>query len=257
MGALHDGHFALINAAVKKARRTVVSIYVNPTQFAPDEDLDRYPTNESDDLRKLAGFEVDLVWAPSTGIMYQDGFATKVIPQGAAAGLESDARPHFFAGVATVVLKLFNQVTPDFATFGEKDYQQLCVVRQLIKDFDLPIKVLAVPTVREKDNLALSSRNSYLSPEEREIAPALHKTLLWVAQEARTDRNPVAIRSEATMKLLTAGFSKVDYVEIRDAQTLGDFDPRAAHPGRVLAAAWLGTTRLIDNVAIKTARKGS
>ncbi len=178
MGALHAGHLALVRAAKKRARRTVVSIFVNPTQFAPHEDFSSYPRNFTTDLRILAEAKVDLVWAPSAKVMYPDGFATRIVPQGAAAaGLEDKFRPHFFGGVATVCAKLFIQTAPDFALFGEKDYQQLCMIRQMVADLDMPLKIVAVPTVRERDGLALSSRNAYLSAAERSAAPVLYRVL--------------------------------------------------------------------------------
>src|SRR3972149_5933120 len=178
MGALHRGHLALVRQAKRRARRVVVSIFVNPTQFAPHEDLGSYPRRFEADIAALAEAKIDLVWAPSAAVMYPDGFATRLAPEGAAkAGLEDKFRPHFFGGVATVVAKLFTQVAPDFALFGQKDYQQLRVVTQMAKDLDLPLKVIGMPTVREKDGLALSSRNLYLSAGERSVAPLLYRVL--------------------------------------------------------------------------------
>jgi pantoate--beta-alanine ligase len=279
MGALHLGHLALLRRAAKEADRTLVSIFVNPSQFAPNEDLARYPRDEAGDLAKLAAEGCPLVWAPSAADMYPEGFATRIVPAGAALGLESDHRPHFFAGVATVCCKLFNATTPDLALFGEKDYQQLCVVRQMVRDLDLPLRILAEPTVREADGLALSSRNAYLTAEEREIAPALHRILEAVAAKAaeamRASRSAAAKRprpaplvpdprlanaepqlpaldticEDAKRALKAAGFAKVDYVAVRAADTLKVVSERSERPLRVLAAAWLGATRLIDNVA--------
>src|SRR6185437_5543773 len=178
MGALHAGHLALIRGARARAKRVVVSIFVNPTQFAPNEDFANYPRRFAADLKVLAEAKIDLVWAPPAAVMYPDGFATRLAPEGAAtAGLEDKFRPHFFGGVATVVAKLFTQVAPDVAMFGQKDYQQLRVVTQMAKDLDLPLKVVGITTVREKDGLALSSRNAYLSPGERAAAPMLHRVL--------------------------------------------------------------------------------
>src|SRR5471032_1966924 len=178
MGALHRGHLALVREAQKRARRVVVSIFVNPTQFAPHEDFGSYPRRFETDIAALRDAKVDLVWAPSPEVMYPDGFATRIEPAGAAkAGLEDKFRPHFFGGVATVVAKMFTQTAPDFALFGQKDYQQLRVVTQMAKDLDLPLKVIGVPTVREQDGLALSSRNIYLSPSERSVAPTLYCVL--------------------------------------------------------------------------------
>ena len=184
MGALHRGHLELVRLAKARCRRAVASIFVNPTQFAPHEDFDRYPRDEAGDLAELATVECDLVWAPDKAWMYPEGFATRIVPEGAAEGLESAFRPHFFAGVATVCCKLFTQVAPDIAVFGEKDYQQLCVVRQMVRDLDLPLDIVALPTVREPDGLALSSRNAYLSADERTVAPLLYRVICDVARAA-------------------------------------------------------------------------
>lgn len=254
MGALHDGHLALVKRALREADRTVVSIFVNPGQFGQNEDLATYPRDEEEDLKALKALGVDLVWAPTSDVMYPPGFATQIIPEGAATGLESDFRPHFFQGVATVVLKLFNQVAPDIAVFGEKDYQQLCVIRQLVRDLDLDIEILAEPTIREKDGLAMSSRNAYLSKQQRALAPVLHQTLREYANDLETRSDTAAMRTKARLQLLEAGFDKVDYVEARDAKTLGPFNRGENAPGRVLAAAWIKSTRLIDNVPIKAKR---
>ena len=262
MGALHDGHLALVNLARKKASRVVVSIFVNPTQFGPHEDLSRYPRDEAGDLAKLAGAQADLVWSPSVAEMYPDGFATMIVPGGAALGLEGDIRPHHFGGVATVCAKLFGQVTPDAAIFGEKDYQQLCVIRQLVRDLNLPLKIIALPTVREADGLALSSRNRYLSKSEREAAPALFREISKVAAGVarlatakKRGLDPAAdvkrLCSEAASALLATGFTKVDYVAVRNATTLGAITALSTETKpRVLAAVWLGTTRLIDNIPV-------
>jgi pantoate--beta-alanine ligase len=250
MGALHAGHIALVEKAKSLAERTVVSIFVNPAQFAPHEDLARYPRDEESDLKQLSALGVDLVWAPNVEEMYPDGFTTSVKPGTAAEGLETDFRPHFFGGVATVVAKLFNQVRADFAVFGEKDYQQLIVVKQLARDLDMGLKIIPVPTVREKDGLALSSRNAYLSDEERAVGPNLKLVLSEVAQAAADGASVPHLKADAQMRLLSLGFSKVDYVEVRDAETLAPFDATSKRAGRVLGAAWLGKTRLIDNVAV-------
>ncbi|MDX2257565.1 MAG: pantoate--beta-alanine ligase [Hyphomicrobiaceae bacterium] len=250
MGALHAGHVALVARARVLARRVAVSIFVNPTQFAPHEDLDRYPRNEAADIDLLDAESADLVWLPSPALMYPPGHSTRVQPGSAAAGLETEFRPHFFGGVATVVLKLFNQVGPDWAVFGEKDFQQLAVVRQLALDLDLPVTVVGEPTVREADGLALSSRNRYLSSEERAVAPALNATIQSAAEAARAGGDISLIEAQAAADLVARGFAKVDYVAIRDALTLKTYDAGAGREGRVLAAAWLGGTRLIDNVPI-------
>jgi pantoate--beta-alanine ligase len=238
MGALHAGHIALVATGLAIADRVVVSIFVNPTQFAPHEDLSRYPRDEAGDVAKLAGAGAHLVWAPPVSEMYPDGFATRIVVEGAAVPLEGQFRPHHFSGVATIVCKLLLSATPDVALFGEKDFQQLAVIRQMVRDLALPFAIQGVATVREADGLALSSRNAYLSEDERHIAPMLLKVISEVAR----GREP----AEAAAALLAAGFSKVDYIEVRDAETLHPYVP--GRPGRVLAAAWLGKTRLIDNV---------
>ncbi|HVZ04593.1 pantoate--beta-alanine ligase [Hyphomicrobium sp.] len=251
MGALHRGHLALVERARKSADKVVVSIFINPTQFAPHEDLARYPRDEAGDLAKLQDAQADIVWSPGVDEMYPAGFSTGVKAGSAAADLEGAFRPHHFDGVATVCCKLFNQVTPDCAVFGEKDYQQLAVLRQLVDDLNMPLTLVAAPTVRERDGLALSSRNAYLSERERQIAPALYAVITDVAAKAATGAPFTVITADATAGLAEAGFTKVDYVEIRDAQTLS----ASVSPGksmRVLAAAWLGKTRLIDNVAVGT-----
>jgi pantoate--beta-alanine ligase len=247
MGALHAGHLDIVKRAKGMADRVVVSIFVNPRQFAPHEDLDRYPRDEAGDAAKLEAVGADLIWAPSPAEMYPQGFATRIEPQGAALGLETDFRPHFFGGVTTVVAKLFNQVAPDVALFGEKDFQQLAVIRQMVRDLDMVIEIAGVPTVREADGLALSSRNAYISAAERAAAPALHRAIARLAQTVAAGGAVEAATAEAATSILAAGFAKIDYVEVRDAETLGGF--QMGRMGRVLAAAWLGKTRLIDNVA--------
>ena len=247
MGALHDGHLALVREAQRRAPRTITSIFVNPTQFAPHEDFNRYPRDEASDLARLATVGCDAVWAPAVEEMYRPGAATRVVPKGAALGLETDFRPHFFEGVATVCCKLFAQSQADFAIFGEKDYQQLCVVRQMVRDLDIPIEIVGLPTVREADGLAMSSRNRYLSAEDRRTAPLLHQMLVEAAARVRSGDAIGAVETACAARLAAGGF-KVDYVAVRDAATLGAWQPAAQLPFRVLAAAWLGKTRLIDNV---------
>jgi pantoate--beta-alanine ligase len=254
MGALHDGHLALVRLARANAERVVVSVFVNPTQFAPHEDFDRYPRTLESDLAKLATAGCDLVWAPAVQDMYPDGFATRVVPSGAADGLETEFRPHFFAGVATVCTKLFNQVTPDYAIFGEKDFQQLAVIRQTVRDLDLPLEIVGAPIVRETDGLAMSSRNRYLSEKERNIAPSLYRTLRAAASNVAAEGAGLSAEQaeqmmrEALLMLVAVGFHKVDYVALRHAVTLRPFETGMRGPFRILAAAWLGKTRLIDNV---------
>lgn len=248
MGALHEGHLTLVDIARQRCRRTVTSIFVNPTQFAPHEDFAKYPRTFEADLAVLAQAGCDAVWAPPVAAMYPDGFATTVTPAGAAAGLETDFRPQFFAGVATVCCKLFTQVAPDVAVFGEKDYQQLCVIRQMVRDLDLPLDIAAAPTIRAADGLAMSSRNAYLSPEQRTLAPMIHRTLVTVAERIARGHPATEAERAASADLTGAGF-KVDYVAVRDADTLAVPVGPTGLPLRVLAAAWLGKTRLIDNIA--------
>jgi pantoate--beta-alanine ligase len=253
MGSLHAGHLDLVRAGKAKAGRVVVSIFVNPKQFAPHEDFGRYPRDIEGDLAKLKGVGADLVWAPEASEIYPEEFATRIEVSGAAQGLETDFRPHFFGGVATVCCKLFSAATPDFATFGEKDYQQLCVVRQMVRDLNLPLSILSVATAREADGLALSSRNQYLSAEERAIAPVLHQTILEIAKTVADPKAVATLEKVAAEKILESGFAKVDYVAVRDAETLSAWKPE--RQGRVLVAAWLGKTRLIDNIAVGVKRK--
>ena len=250
MGALHAGHLALVRAAKARADRVVVSIFVNPTQFAPTEDFGSYPRTFATDLKALADAKADLVWAPTAKVMYPQGFATRIEPQGAAlAGLEDKFRPHFFGGVATVVGKLFTQVEPDFALFGEKDYQQLCVVRQMVKDLDLPLKIVGVKTVREKDGVALSSRNAYLSAGERSVAPVLHRVLKTSAARIKSGEPIGQVLDVGRREIDVAGFA-LDYLEARHALTLAPIALRQDGPVRLLVAAKIGNTRLIDNVAV-------
>jgi pantoate--beta-alanine ligase len=249
MGALHAGHLALVQLARRRAERVVVSIFVNPAQFAPSEDFATYPRTFPADVKALREARADLVWAPAVGDMYPDGFALQVVPEGpAAVGLEDATRPHFFAGVATVVAKLFTQCMPDLAVFGEKDYQQLRVVTGLARDLDLPVKIVGAPTVREPDGLAMASRNVYLTPEERAVAPVLYRVLKLCAGKIAAGRAIAPILAEGRETLERAGF-RLDYLEARDAETLRD--PAKRRALRLLAAATLGQTRLIDNVAVR------
>jgi pantoate--beta-alanine ligase len=250
MGALHAGHIALVRAAKRRAPRVVVSIFVNPAQFAPEEDLATYPRTFDSDLGVLAQLPVDLVWAPSTQSMYPPGYATRVVPAGpATAGLEDKFRPDFFAGVATVVAKLLIQCRPDFAMFGEKDYQQLKVVSRMAKDLDLPAKIVAVPTVREKDGLALSSRNAYLTASERAVASTLHRVLTDCAGRLASGDLLPRVLDEGGSAIERAGFV-LDYLEARHAETLTPLGSIGDGPIRLLVAARLGKTRLIDNLSV-------
>ncbi len=248
MGALHEGHLSLVRYAREQAARTLVSIYVNPAQFGPNEDFDRYPRDPEGDLAKLEALGVDLVYMPET--LYAPDHLTWVTVERLGEGLCAVTRPQFFRGVATVVLKLFHRVRPDFAVFGEKDYQQLLVVQRMVRDLDLEIEVIGRPTVREADGLALSSRNAYLSPEERRIAPAMYRALMRGAEQLARGARAEAVTAEVAREILGAGYSRVDYVEFRDAATLEPRSLLGDRPGRLLAAAFLGSTRLIDNVPV-------
>ncbi|MBT3626910.1 MAG: pantoate--beta-alanine ligase [Rhodospirillaceae bacterium] len=249
MGALHGGHMALVDAARGAAERTIVSIFINPTQFAPTEDLASYPRSEAEDLRQLAEAGVDLVFMPAPDEVYGAGFATSVSVAGPGAGLESAARPHFFTGVATVVAKLLLQCLPDAAAFGEKDYQQLQVVRRLVRDLDIPCEILAIPTVREADGLACSSRNAYLTPAERAVAAGLYEILQAMAQRLATGGAVITEIEDGMRCLEQAGFDVIDYLALCDGESLVPLSE--LHDGaRLLAAVRLGNTRLIDNVAL-------
>jgi len=248
MGALHAGHLALVKHARSRAARVIASIFVNPTQFGPNEDFARYPRDEAGDAVKLAAARCDLLYAPEAAEMYPQGFATTVSAGPLAEPLDGRFRPGHFDGVATVVTKLLLQARPDVACFGEKDYQQLQIIRRVTRDLDIDCAIDGVPIVRESDGLALSSRNAYLSPDERRIAPALHRVLREVATQFARGAASQTIVAEGAAKLLQAGFTKVDYIAIADAETLQPIMSRD-RPGRVLAAAWLGKTRLIDNLA--------
>lgn len=250
MGALHAGHLSLVREAQKHTDVVIVSIFVNPTQFAPHEDFDRYPRTLQTDAEKLGSAgETDLIFAPSAAEMYPDGFATKIEMAGPALGLEADIRPHFFAGVATVVAKLLLAAMPDVAVFGEKDYQQLLVIRRLAADLGLNMQIVGAPIVRERDGLAMSSRNAYLSDDERKIGGQMNIILQELVADLRDGIEIAEVETNGKAALLTAGFKSVDYVAVRDAENL---QPLTAldRPARVLAAATVGTTRLIDNMAV-------
>jgi pantoate--beta-alanine ligase len=250
MGALHDGHVSLVRLAKRRAQKVVVSIFVNPTQFAPTEDFSSYPRTWKADVAKLAAEKVDLIWNPDLKAMYPEGFATRIVPEGpATAGLEDRFRPHFFGGVATVVGKLFTQVRPDFAIFGEKDFQQLRVVTQMARDLDLGIKVIGSRTVRESDGLAMSSRNVYLSPEERPQATTLYRAMRESAKRLKAGEDVEAAMANGAELITGAGFA-LDYFEARHAETLAPIQSMKDGPVRILVAAKIGTTRLIDNIGI-------
>jgi pantoate--beta-alanine ligase len=248
MGALHDGHLALVRAARERAGKVLVSIFVNPTQFGPTEDFDRYPRDEAGDLAKLADL-ADAVFAPTVAEMYPNGPGTTINVAGPSVDLETISRPQFFAGVATVVAKLLQAATPDIAMFGEKDYQQLLVVRRLVSDLLFQTEIVGMPTLREPDGLAMSSRNAYLSPGDRAKAPRLHAALQAAAEAIRYGTSSDVALQAAHSKLTAVGFM-VDYVKMRNADTLASVNDEANEPKRLLAAAWLGKTRLIDNIAV-------
>ncbi len=250
MGALHEGHLSLVRLARRRARRVVVSIFVNPTQFAPNEDFASYPRNLSRDLAALAEAGVDLVWAPGAKVMYPDGFATRIAPEGPAkAGLEDAFRPHFFGGVATVVAKLLTQCAPDIAIFGEKDYQQFKVIHRLASDLDLPVKIVGAPIVREPNGLAMSSRNAYLTDAQRSIAATLHRVLKDCARLIANREQIARVLDEGSAEIESVGFT-LDYLEARHAHSLAKVETIKDGPIRLLVAARLGATRLIDNVAV-------
>jgi pantoate--beta-alanine ligase len=249
MGALHDGHLSLVRRGKQLADRVVASVFVNPTQFAAHEDLGSYPRDEEGDAAKLASVGCDMLYAPSAAEMYPAGFATSMQMTGPAEGLCGAFRPQMFGGVALVVTKLFLQAAPDVAIFGEKDYQQLQVIRRFVRDLDIPVRIEGVETGREPDGLALSSRNAYLTTQERAQAPQLNAALHGAATAIIGGADVAAALGVATTRILAAGFSSVDYVELRDADTLAPVKA-LTRPARLLAAARLGKARLIDNIAV-------
>jgi pantoate--beta-alanine ligase len=250
MGALHDGHLKLVEEAKKHADRVVVSIFVNPTQFGPNEDFSRYPRPIERDLELLISAGASAAWLPIMDEMYPEGFASSIHISGITEMLDGVFRPGHFDGVATVVTKLLLQVTPNIALFGEKDYQQLCLIKRLVKDLNINTSILGVSTVRELDGLALSSRNQYLSAEQRPIAAQIYATMKDAGAKLKSSPKDVAaILESAKGKLLVAGFTKIDYLELRAEDSLAAMDHYKA-PARLLIAAWLGTTRLIDNIKV-------
>jgi pantoate--beta-alanine ligase len=250
MGALHDGHVSLVRLAKRRATKVIVSIFVNPTQFAPSEDFSSYPRTWKADVACLAAENVDLIWNPDVKTMYPDGFATTIVTEGpATVGLEDRFRPHFFGGVTTVVGKLFTQCRPDFAIFGEKDFQQLRVVTRMARDLDLHVKVIGSRTLRERDGLAMSSRNIYLSPEERSAAPELYRAMKETAKRLRTGQDIAGTIAGGAKLVAAAGF-RLDYFEVRHADTLAPIASVKDGPMRILVAAQIGKTRLIDNIGV-------
>lgn len=249
MGALHDGHLSLVRTALAECDRVIVTIFVNPTQFGENEDLDAYPRGEAKDLEKLSELKADMAFLPDASEMYPDGFATSVRVAGLTEIMCGSGRPVHFGGVATVVSKLFNQSRADRAYFGEKDYQQFLVVSRMARDLDIPIEVVPVPTVREPDGLAMSSRNVYLSPEHRAKAPALHRVLSALAGRVAGGEGTTAAIAWGMDELEKAGFERIEYLEVRDAATLDPVEDNN-RPARAFVAVHLGETRLIDNVAV-------
>lgn len=251
MGALHEGHLSLVTLLKQTTDKVVVSIFVNPTQFAPHEDFESYPRTEESDLQKLASVGADLAFLPNAKEMYPEGFATQVSVGGVTSRLEGVSRPHFFNGVATVVTKLLLQCGADAAAFGEKDYQQLLTIKRFARDLDIPTEIIGGATLREADGLAMSSRNAYLSADERVIAGKMNVILQNAGKRALTGAAPDLAEAEAADALRVAGFDSVDYVSIADAETLEPFGQRPIdRPGRILAAARIGKTRLIDNFPV-------
>jgi pantoate--beta-alanine ligase len=253
MGALHRGHLALVARGRALCPRVVASLFVNPTQFGPNEDFGRYPRDEAADAALLAGAGCDLLYAPGVAEIYPAGFATTVTAGSIADGQCGPFRPGHFAGVATVVTKLLLQSQADVALFGEKDFQQLQVIRRVARDLDIPADIEGVPTVRESDGLALSSRNVYLTPEQRAVAPALYRTLVDMARRLEAGEAVARVIADGLEALGRAGVTSIDYLEVCDAETLAKLD-RLDRPGRILAAVWLGKTRLIDNIAVAPKR---
>jgi pantoate--beta-alanine ligase len=250
MGALHDGHLSLVRLAKRRATKVIVSIFVNPAQFAPTEDFGAYPRTWNADVAKLLAEKVDLIWHPDVKAMYPDGFATRILPEGpATVGLEDRFRPHFFGGVATVVGKLFTQCRPDIAIFGEKDFQQLRVVARMARDLDLGVKVIGSRTIRERDGLAMSSRNVYLSPEERRLASELYRAMKDSAARLKGGEAIAPAMAAGAEIIAAAGFA-LDYFEVRHAESLAPVASVKEGPLRILVAAKLGKTRLIDNIAV-------
>jgi len=250
MGAIHAGHLQLVAEAKKNASKIVVSIFVNPTQFGPNEDFANYPRTLERDIQLLAQAGVDLVWSPSVIEMYPEGFATSIHVAGLSEALCGAFRPGHFDGVATVVAKLFMQIRPDIALFGEKDYQQLMLIKRLVKDLNMNIEVLGVPTLRERDGLALSSRNQYLDADERKIAPKLYAILQQTSNHIRSGADVKDMLGLAEKEIIAAGFTKIDYIELREEESLMPVVNFSEETARLLSAVWLGKTRLIDNVRV-------
>ena len=252
MGALHAGHISLIKTALERSDRVIASVFVNPAQFAPGEDFETYPRTLSEDARKLTEAGCHLLYAPTAQTMYPEGFATKITMDGPALGLETEFRPHFFSGVATVVTKLLNQVQPDLAVFGQKDFQQLRVIERLVKDLDLGVEIIGGETLREPDGLAMSSRNTYLSAEDRRTAAQLY-SLLTDLKSRLENGTPVGEALYLAEEKAQSIFDKVDYIAVRNSDDLSALETnlKSGHEARILAAVYLGKTRLIDNLGVR------
>ncbi len=248
MGALHEGHLSLVRQGLERADRVVASIFVNPTQFGPGEDFDKYPRQEQADAELLFGSGGSALYLPTPTEMYAPGFCTTVTVAGLSSELCGITRPTHFAGVSTVVTKLLLQALPDVALFGEKDFQQLTIIRRTVRDLDIPVEIVGVPTLRESDGLAMSSRNRYLGPDERRIAPLLYKVLSDLGQSLLNGEKAEPLCAQAAKRLIAGGFASVDYVDVRDAETLAAAPEWTGRAIRILGAAKLGAARLIDNV---------
>ena len=254
MGALHDGHLSLVKKAQEHSDCVIASIFVNPTQFAPDEDFDSYPRTLDDDLEKLVSVGCTAAYCPTAKDLYPEGNATIVYVEGLSSILEGEHRPHFFGGVTNIVSRLFIHVAPDVAVFGEKDYQQLQIIKRMTRDLGMPIEVIGAETVRETDGLAMSSRNQYLSPGERKKAGNFAKALREAAAAIEGGASISATLKQAEIDIEKAGLAPINYVAVRDAETLGKLDSDTLSVGfnaRILAAAWMGKTRLIDNLPLE------
>ncbi len=253
MGALHEGHLSLVEFAKKKADKVIVTIFVNPTQFGENEDLSKYPRNEKEDIKKLDNIGADLVFAPNINQIYPEGFSTTVSVTGLTDVLCGKSRPTHFSGVTTIVSKLLMQSLPDIAIFGEKDFQQLIIIKQMVQDLDIPVKIIGAPIVRESNGLAMSSRNIYLNEKHRKIAPNLYKELKQLTKQLPSEKSISNTLSQTIEKLTSLGF-QVDYLELRDVKSLKNIQGKITTPARVFAAVYLGKTRLIDNMKVSKSK---
>lgn len=256
MGALHEGHLSLVKLSLEQTDRTIVTIFVNPKQFAPGEDLDRYPRDDDGDRAKLSELGIDLIYSPAQDEMYPSDFSTRIEVGGLTDGLCGASRPHFFGGVATVVSKLLLQALPDVAIFGQKDYQQLLVIKRMVRDLNIPVSIVGGPIVREEDGLAMSSRNQYLTPEQRRTAPVLYQTIAGATEDLANGRTIEESLEAAVARLESSGF-EIDYLQVCNAYDLTPMDGHVSDQARIFAAAMLGGTRLIDNLAVPPRKKPS